>query len=102
MSDQFNVTATPSWPSTPVAAGTALKVSITGNDVQTTVQSSNVTVTLNLLAADGATGTVQVPLTLAKTITTPESVVIASVTDTDSPTRTWTVAADGLSASAVA
>jgi len=101
MSDQFNVTAAVSPSSGLVqGSGAAFTITISGNDVQTVQQSYTNTATVSLLAADGATGTVTVPITMSKTVVTQESVVITSCTDTDG--RVYTVAGNGLSVSSTA
>ena len=100
MTDTFNVTGTitPANPTT----GQAITVTITGDDVLTTTQQGTIgPLTGQLLAADGATSTVTiaaVPFTLVTS--TPESVKLTGITDPSG--RLWTVAANGLSATAVA
>jgi len=105
MTDTFNVTATPSWdPATPVDPGTVLTVTIAGDDVHTVTETQQLTVTLTIAVADDlvTTETLTVPLPVAKTTSTHESVVIATVTDDDPTTRAWTVDPGGLSATATA
>jgi len=99
-SDQFNVTAaiTPANPRT----GDTLTLTISGDDVQTTETSGTIgPLSLSLTAADGATTTLTVdavPYTLVTS--TEESVKITGVSD---PTgRVWSVADDGLTATATA
>ena len=105
MSDVFNVTASYDKPS--YTQGQTITVTIAGGDVQTvTTQSQIGPLTIPLLAADGATSTISVPAEQATvTTTTPESVVIDTtkpIVDTSPTPRTWTVAANKLSISAIA
>lgn len=97
MADTFSVSAalTPSNPTT----GQTVTVTISGGDVLTTTSAGTITVTLHLTAADGATEDLTVSAPYTKVTTTPESVKITGISD---PQRTWTVAADGLTATAVA
>lgn len=97
--DQFNVTAavTPANPKT----GDTITVTITGDDVQTTTTAgTGGPLTLHLASSDGATLDFTVPSFPIQIVTaTHESVKITGVTDPAG--RTWTVAAGGLTASAV-
>lgn len=72
--------------------GDPVKSSITGK----AKVASSIAVTLNLADDDGATGTLSTTVPLTKL----EGVKIVSVSDPSG--RTWTVAADGLSASSTA
>jgi hypothetical protein len=100
MTDTWNVTGavTPANPTT----GQAITLTISGGDVLTqTVAGTIGPLTLNLTAADGATTTITVPAVPYQQVTsTPESVKITSVSDPSG--RLWTVAANGLTASATA
>lgn len=100
MGDVFSVTGvvTPANPTT----GQTLTLTITGGDVLTqTVVGTLGPLTLILLAADGATSTITVPSAPYQQVTsTPQSVKITSVTDPSG--RAWTIAASGLTATAVA
>lgn len=104
MTDTFNVTAT--LDKTSYNTGQTMTLTITGGDVltQTTTTQQALSGTVNLVAADGATSTIAIPsgvtVNVTSTTTTPESVKISSVTDTQG--RTWTVAASGLTATATA
>lgn len=100
MADVFSVTAAVTPASGLVeGAGTAFTIAITGGDVSTTTSTQTVTATISLKAADGATGKVTAPISMTKTVATPESVVITGCTDDDG--RAYMVAANGLSVSAV-
>jgi hypothetical protein len=99
-SDQFNVTATiaPDNPKT----GDTLTLTISGDDVVTTTTAGTIgPLTLALKAADGATTEITVPEVPYQLVTAShESVVITGVTDPSG--RSWTVAQDGLTATATA
>jgi hypothetical protein len=101
-SDKFSVTA--AYDKAAYNNGDTITVTITGNDVQTSVtQGTAGPLTVHLTAADGATQDIALaaqPVTI--TTTTPESVVITGITDTSSTPRTWTVAASGVTATATA
>lgn len=98
--DQFNVTAavTPANPTT----GDTITVTISGDDVLTTISAGTIgPLSLSLTAADGATTTITVPAVPYNLATaTHESVKITSVSDPSG--RRWTVGANGLTATAVA
>lgn len=96
--DTFGVTAAFDKPG--YKAGDVMTLTISGGDVRATTDTSTVTATLSLTAADGSTGSVTAQVPVSKTVSTPESVVITSVTDTSG--RTWAVAAGGLTATATA
>lgn len=98
MTDQFNVTG--SFNKLTYNQGDQMVVTISGGDVLTSTTTETATVTVSLLAADGSTSSWVGTVPVTKTGTIPESVLIASVTDSDG--RTWLVAANGLSASATA
>lgn len=100
MSDAFNVTAAYDKPS--YNAGDVMTVTISGGDVQTTINTGQTgALTLTITAADGATTTIALPATVVKTtITTPQSVKITSIADTSN--RVWTIATSGLTATAIA
>lgn len=105
MSDVFNVTAAYDKPS--YVGGDVIKVTISGNDVQTVVTQSQIgPLDIPLKAADGATTTVHVPAEQATiTTATPQSVVIDTsqpIVDSSSAPRVWTVSADKLSITATA
>jgi hypothetical protein len=102
MTDTFAVTAAYDAPS--YAQGQPITVTISGNDVLTQQVPSTVgPLSLTLTAADGATTTLTVPSApVTLTTTTPESVRISSVQDTAATPRAWTIAASGLSISAIA
>jgi len=98
--DTWNVTAAYDKPS--YNAGDTMTVTITGGDVQSVTSAQQTgALTITLKAADGATTTIQVPATTVNTTTTtPQSVQITSITDTSG--RQWTIAGNGLSATAKA
>lgn len=99
MSDQWDVTA--QLDKTSYNVGDRMTLTITGGDVLTGPVTVNLSGTINIVSADGATTTVPLPSApITGTTTTPESVKIASVTDSSG--RVWTVAPDGLSATATA
>lgn len=100
MTDTFNVTA--SFDKSSYNAGDTMTLTISGNDVLTQTVSETLSGTINLQAADGATQTIALPsgVAVSSTTSTPESVKIVSVTDDKG--RTYTVAANGLSATATA
>ena len=84
MTDTFNVTA--AFDKASYNAGDTMKVTITGDDVLTQqVQTTQTeTVTVSIVAADGATttvGPVSAPVVTTTTTTTHESVKIASIVD---------------------
>lgn len=102
MTDTFNVTA--AYDKASYKNGDIISVAISGNDVLTVVtQSQAGPLTLHLTAADGATQDITLPsVPVSVTTTTPESVVISGITDNGPAPRTWTVAANGLTATATA
>jgi hypothetical protein len=107
MTDTFNVTF--AWSQTTAyTPGSTMTGTISGNDVLTTTTTTNQTVgplTLTLTAADGSTQTITTTSATAQvtsTSTTPESVTITKVVDNSASPLTWTIAANGLSISAVA
>jgi hypothetical protein len=109
MPDVFSVTAAWVYPAgkTSYTTGDVMKFVISGGDVLTQTTTSNATLgpfSAPLVAADGATSTVNVPatsVTVTTTTSTPESVKMSGP-PTDPSGRVWTVAADGLSATATA
>ncbi len=100
--DKFNVTA--SFDKTTYTIGDPITVTITGDDVQTTILTGQVgPLTLHLTAADGATVDVTVPaVPVSGSVATHQSVKITGVTDTSATPRQWTVGANGLTATAKA
>lgn len=105
MTDVFNVTA--SYDKASYTGGQVITVTIAGGDVLTQIVSSQIgPITIPLVAADGAKSTIVMPAeTATVTTTTPESVVIDTtlpIVDTSATPRTWTVAANKLSITAVA
>jgi len=109
MSDTFNVTA--AWNAQSYTAGQTIVGTISGSAVLTTTTTTVTTagpVSIPIVAADGATSTVTIPavqITTTTTTTTPESVVIDTsrpIVDSSPTPRTWVVAANGLSISAIA
>lgn len=103
--DQFNVTG--AWDKPSYAAGDTITGTISGGDVQTTTTSETVgPVTVPIVAADGATSTVEFsPVTVTKTTATPESVTIDTtrpIVDNGANPRTWVVSANLLSITATA
>lgn len=100
MADTFNVTA--SFDKSSYNTGDTMTLTIAGGDVLTTTSPIAISGTINLTAADGSTSTLTFPAgaTVNETTSTPESVKISSVTDSSG--RVWTVAANGLSATATA
>ncbi len=102
-SDTFDVTF--AWSqTTPYAPGATITGTISGNDVLTTTTNQTVgPLTLTITAADGATETISTTAGTAQVVTTtPESVKITGVVDNSATPLTWTIAAGGLSISAVA
>jgi hypothetical protein len=101
-SDKFNVTA--AYDKAAYNNGDTITVTISGNDVQTSVTQGTVgPLTLHLTAADTATTDITIPAQpVTITTTTPESVVLTGITDTSSTPRVWTVAASGVAATATA
>lgn len=104
MSDNFSgVTA--SFDKSSYNAGETITITIAGVDVltQTTTTQAAITGTINLTAADGSTDTISFPagavVNTTTTVATNESVKMTGLTD---PNRTWTVAANGLTATATA
>ncbi len=72
-----------------------------GDVLTTTTQVPSGSVTLTITAADGATTTVALATVPVNTTTTsPQSVRVTGVVDTSS--RVWTIAANGLSLTAIA
>lgn len=104
MTDTFNVTAT--FDKTSYNQGDLMTISISGSDVVTTstVTQQTVNATVNVSnPADSATFSAAggpVTINITTTTATTDSVVISNVTD--GSTRAWTVAANGLSATATA
>ncbi len=104
MTDTFNVTAAYDKPS--YSQGGTITVTISGNDVLTqtvTTQQQSGVLTLTITAADGAVTTITVPaatVNVSTTTSTPQSVKITGIADTSG--RAWTIAANGLSATATA
>jgi multidrug efflux pump subunit AcrA (membrane-fusion protein) len=100
MADVFSVTAVAN-PASGLVSGakTPFTITISGGDVLTTTTTEVVTATVSLTAADGATGSVKVPMTLTKNVATPESVVVTACTDDEGTGRVYTVNAGGLSVS---
>lgn len=100
MTDTFSVTAT--FDKSSYTAGQTMTLTISGEATSTTTTQETLSGTINLLAADSATQSISLPsgVTVTSTTTTPETVKIASVTDDKG--RTYTVAANGLSATATA
>jgi hypothetical protein len=107
--DAFNVTAV--WNQPSYTAGQTIIGTISGGDVLTTTTTSQETVgpvTIPIVAADGATSVVTLPavqVAVTTTTATPESVVIDTtqpIVDSGTPARTWVVAANKLSISAIA
>jgi hypothetical protein len=98
--DKFNVTGvlTPASPIT----GQPMTITITGDDVVTTTAAGTIgPLTAHLVAPDGAVFDLVLPATPYTQISTAhQSVKIASVSDPAG--RVWTIAASGLSASALA
>ena len=105
MTDTFNVTAAYDKPS--YNQGETMTITISGDDVLTeTIQSQVGPVTIPVVAADGAQSEVSVPaITVQITTVSHLSVVIDTtrpVVDSSPTPRTWAVAANNLSISAVA
>jgi hypothetical protein len=100
VADVFSVTG--AYDKASYNKGDTMTVTISGGDVLTqTVQQPSGTVTLTITAADGSTTTVVMPPEPVNvTTTSPQSVKITGVSDTSG--RTWTIAANGLSCTAVA
>lgn len=99
MSDQFNITATLDKASYNV--GDTMTLTIAGGDILTQSTTATLTGTVTVQAADGAVTTVPFgPVTVNGTTSTPQSVRISSIADSDG--RVWTIAADGKSATAIA
>jgi hypothetical protein len=105
MPDVFNVTA--SYDKGSYTQGQTITITISGTDVLTTTTTGQIgPLTIPIVAADGATSTINVPAEQV-TITAPvsESVVIdttKAIVDTSPKPRTWAVATNKLSISAVA
>lgn len=100
MTDTFNVTA--AYDKSSYTVGDAITATISGSDVLTnTVSGTSSAFALSATMADGSTASISMPAAAVSVITTaPESVRITAVNDTSG--RTWAIAANGLSASAVA
>jgi hypothetical protein len=100
MTDTFNVSA--SYDKASYNKGDAITATISGNDVLTnTVSGNSAPFSLSATMADGSTASIAMPAAAVNVTTTaPESVRITSVSDTSG--RSWTIAANGLSVSAVA
>lgn len=105
MSDVFSVAAAYDKPS--YVGGDKITVTISGGDVQTVISQSQVgPLIVPIMAADGTTSTINVPMTsVTITTTTPQSVTIDTtkpIIDSSPSPRTWTVSADKLSITATA
>lgn len=105
MSDTFNVTASYDKPS--YNQGDIITVTISGDDILTQTMTGQIgPLSIPVVAADGAQGSVSLlQTTVTVTTATPESVIIDTtqpIVDTSPTPRTWTVAANKLSISAVA
>ncbi len=105
MTDTWNVTA--SYDKSTYGKGDTITATIAGGDVltnTTTLQGQAAASNLVVTSPDGSTvSTVSLassPVTITTLVTLAESVRITSVSSTDG--RTWTIAANGLSVSAVA
>lgn len=100
MTDTFNVTA--AYDKASYNVGDTIIATISGGDVLTnTVSGTSAPFALSATMADGSTAQIVMPSAAVSVITTaPESVRITGVSDTGG--RTWAIAANGLSASAVA
>lgn len=102
-SDAFNVTASYDKPAG-YKNGDTINIAIAGGDVQTTVTQATIgPLTLHLKALpNNATQDITLPaVPVTITTTTPESVVLAGITDTNPNPLVWTVGADGVTGSAV-
>lgn len=88
--------------------GDTITATLAGEDVLTTTQTSSQALagSFNLTAADGATSTLAFPagatVNVTTTVATNESTKITGVADTQNAARVWTVAANGLTATATA
>lgn len=102
MADTFNVTGT--YDKLSYIQGDLITVTISGGDVLTQqIQATIGPLVLTITAADGATTTVDMPaVPVTLTTSTPESVTITAVQDTNATPRIWTISASGLSATATA
>lgn len=105
MTDTFNVTA--AWDKPSYTQGQTITGTISGGDVLTkTVVGQIGPLAVPVVAADGATFTVNLPAAQASVTTaTPESVVIDTskpIVDTSPTPRTWAVSANKLSITAIA
>lgn len=99
MSDTFNVTASFDKPS--YAPGDIMTLKISGNATRTVTNTGTLSGEIDVAAADGATEVIPLPaVTIPITTTTPQTVRMTGIKDSGG--RTWTISADGLSATAVA
>jgi hypothetical protein len=104
--DTFNVTPAYDKPSYDV--GDVMKVTITGNDVQTTTVVTHGQIgplALTVTAADGATEILNVPKTdvsITSTTSSPQSVKITAVQDTSPTPHVWVIDPSGLFITATA
>lgn len=103
MADSFSGVSV-SFDKTSYNTGDTITMTLAGEDVLTTSQSVALSGTISLLAADGSTTTINFPSgsTVTTTTATNESTKIASVADTENAARVWTIAANGLTATATA
>jgi len=95
MAAVFNLTA--AMDKTPYSAGDTMTVNVTGTVINPGVATTD-TLSVNVQAEDGSTDTLSTTATIDASV--PETWQIVSVTDTGG--RTWTISADGHSASATA
>lgn len=104
MTDTWNVTA--SYDKSSYNQGDTMTVALSGSDVltsTTTTQQQSGNLTLSLTAADGSVTTVEVPavtINVTSNTSTTQTVKITGVSDSSG--RVWTIAANGLSATATA
>ena len=105
MGDTFNVVA--SYNQASYTAGQIIKITISGNAIQTIVSQSQIgPLVIPIIAADGVTSTISMPSEQASITTTiPQAVVIDTalpIVDTSSTPRVWAVSTDKLSITAIA
>lgn len=100
MTDTFNVTA--SFDKTSYTTGETMTITITGDDVMTETAPQTVSGTITLTAADGATSTLEFPSGTTVNVSTSTNEAVKMTAITDSSGRTWTIAANGLTATATA
>lgn len=105
MTDVFNVTGAYDKPS--YQGGDTIKITLSGNDVQTMQSQSQIgPIVIPVMAADGAQSTISMPAEQATVTTaTPQSVTIdpsRPIVDSSPSPRAWAISADKLSISAVA